>query len=161
MDINTESIAAIRTESVVAFFQNNATRNMTKIPGVNKPVKFWIYWNISSEFPRIGFATIKAINIDITTADLPMWIRFDCDISFFEKDLHTSIVKIVLMLLVIDAKDETIAEINAAKVNKSNTLGYNSIIIVGYAWSVFSRTGNNTAAQIPGKTITNGIKSFK
>ena len=43
IDITTESIAATRTERVVAFFQNKATRNITSIPGVNKPVKFCIY----------------------------------------------------------------------------------------------------------------------
>jgi hypothetical protein len=39
-DIKTDSIAAIRTDIDVAFFQNNATRKITKIPGVNIPVKF-------------------------------------------------------------------------------------------------------------------------
>ena len=42
-DRKSETIAATRTLKVVAFFQNKATKNMTKIPGVKNPVKFWIY----------------------------------------------------------------------------------------------------------------------
>ena len=72
-----------------------------------------------------------AIAIDTITADLPIKIRFDWEISFFENDLQTSIVKIVLILFVMEAKDETIAAIKAAKVRPSNPLGNNSIIIVG------------------------------
>jgi phosphoribosylanthranilate isomerase len=33
-------IAATRTLKVVAFFQNKATKKITKIPGVKNPVKF-------------------------------------------------------------------------------------------------------------------------
>ena len=33
-----DEIAATKTDMVVAFFQNKATRNITKMPGVNKPV---------------------------------------------------------------------------------------------------------------------------
>ena len=69
-------------------------------------------------------------------------------------------VNIVLILFVIDANDETIAAISAAKVRPSNPFGNNDII-VGYAWSDFSKTGNKIAAQIPGNTITNGINNFK
>ena len=36
-DKTTEEMAQ-PTESVVAFLQNNATKNITKIPGVNRPV---------------------------------------------------------------------------------------------------------------------------
>jgi hypothetical protein len=43
-----------------------------------------------------------------------------------------SIVNMVLMLFVIDAKDETIAAISAAKVSPSNPFG-NNYIIIGYA----------------------------
>ena len=35
--------AALSTDNVVAFGQNRATKNITKIPGVKNPVKFWIY----------------------------------------------------------------------------------------------------------------------
>ena len=42
-DRKSETIAATRTLKVVAFFQNNATKNITKIPGVKNPVKFWMY----------------------------------------------------------------------------------------------------------------------
>ena len=37
---NSEAIAATKTERLVAFFQNRATKNITNIPGVKKPVKF-------------------------------------------------------------------------------------------------------------------------
>ncbi len=87
-DITTDRIAATKTERVVAFFQNKATKNITKIPGVNNPVKFWIYWNIWSEFPRIGFAITKAINIDPTTELLPILINEDWDISFLENGIY-------------------------------------------------------------------------
>ena len=50
-------------EVVVAFFQNKATRNITSIPGVNKPVKFCIYWKISSEFPKMGFAMTRGSDV--------------------------------------------------------------------------------------------------
>jgi hypothetical protein len=33
-------IAATKTLKVVAFFQNKATKKITKIPGVKNPVKF-------------------------------------------------------------------------------------------------------------------------
>ena len=39
-DKTSEVIAATSTPSVVAFFQNSATKNITKIPGVKNPVKF-------------------------------------------------------------------------------------------------------------------------
>ena len=35
-----DMIAATKTLKVVAFFQNKATRKITKIPGVKNPVKF-------------------------------------------------------------------------------------------------------------------------
>jgi hypothetical protein len=35
-----DDMAATSTDRVVAFFQNKATKNITNIPGVNKPVKF-------------------------------------------------------------------------------------------------------------------------
>ena len=43
MERTKDEIAATRTDMVVAFFQNKATRNITKIPGVNKAVYCWIY----------------------------------------------------------------------------------------------------------------------
>jgi hypothetical protein len=64
------------------------------------------------------------------------------------------------MLLVIDANEETIAAISAAKVNPSKPLGSNDIII-GYALSLVSNKGNNTAAHMPGRTITSGIIIFR
>ena len=66
----------------------------------------------------------------------------------------------MLILLVIDAKEETIAAIHAAKVNPNNPLGSKDIII-GYALSLVSSNGNRTAAHIPGRTITSGIIIFK
>ena len=42
-DRKSETMAATITLKVVAFFQNNATKNITKIPGVKNPVKFWMY----------------------------------------------------------------------------------------------------------------------
>ena len=51
-----------------------------------------------------------------------------------------SIVKIVLTLFVIDAKEETIAATKAANVNPKIPFGSNDIII-GYAWSDFSSVG--------------------
>ena len=35
-----EDIAATNVDKVVALFQNNATKNITTIPGVKYPVKF-------------------------------------------------------------------------------------------------------------------------
>ena len=35
-----DMIAATKTLKVVAFFQNKATKKITKIPGVKNPVKF-------------------------------------------------------------------------------------------------------------------------
>ena len=69
-------------------------------------------------------------------------------------------VKIVLILFVIEASEEIIAAINAAKVNPNKPFG-NSDIIIGYAWSDLSREGKMTAAQIPGNTTTKGINNFK
>ena len=66
----------------------------------------------------------------------------------------------MLILLVIEARDETMAAISAAKVNPSNPWGSKDIII-GYALSLVSSNGNRTAAHIPGRTITSGIISFK
>ena len=40
MDKIREAKAATNTERLVAFFQNNATRNITRMPGVKNPVKF-------------------------------------------------------------------------------------------------------------------------
>ena len=65
----------------------------------------------------------------------------------------------VLILFVIDAKEETIAAINAAKVSPNKPFGKSSSIILGYAISESSIGifGNKYAAHIPGKTITKGI----
>ena len=41
--------AAISTDIDVAFFQNNATKKITTIPGEKYPVKFCIYWKIDSK----------------------------------------------------------------------------------------------------------------
>ena len=71
-----------------------------------------------------------------------------------------SMVKIVLTLFVIEAKEETIAATSAAKVKPSNPLG-NKDIIIGYAWSDFSSVGYITAAHIPGRTTTNGINNLR
>ncbi len=43
IDKTNEDIAATKVDKVVALFQNNATKNITNIPGVNKPVKFCMY----------------------------------------------------------------------------------------------------------------------
>ena len=64
--------------------------------------------------------------------NLPTLSKVCCDGSFFEKFLNMSIVKIVLTLLVIDASEDTIAAINAAKVNPSSPFGSN-VIMLGYA----------------------------
>ena len=48
-DKTNEDIAATNVDRVVALFQNKATKNITNIPGVKRPVKFWIYWNIESK----------------------------------------------------------------------------------------------------------------
>ena len=38
MDRTKEEIAATRTDMVVAFFQKSATKKMTRMPGVKRPV---------------------------------------------------------------------------------------------------------------------------
>ena len=43
MDKIKEANAATKTERLVAFFQNRATRKITKMPGVKNPVKFCMY----------------------------------------------------------------------------------------------------------------------
>jgi hypothetical protein len=43
IDKTNEDIAATNVDRVVALFQNNATKNITNIPGVNSPVKFCMY----------------------------------------------------------------------------------------------------------------------
>ena len=45
---------------------------MTKIPGVKKPVKFWIYWNADSRLPNRGVAENTAITKATTDVDLPI-----------------------------------------------------------------------------------------
>ena len=52
--------------------------------------------------------------------------------EFALKLLYTSIVKIVLMLFVMDANEDTIAATKAAKVKPRRPLG-SKVIIVGYA----------------------------
>ena len=84
---------------------------------------------IESKLPNNGFATITAINKDSTTAFLPVLISFDSDIWLFENLRYISIVKIVLILLVIDARDETMAAIRAANVRPNNPLGRSDIIV--------------------------------
>ena len=116
-------------DRVVALFQNNATKNITNIPGVNSPVKFCMYWKMESKLPRRGFATTTAINKEMTTAFLPIAINLDSETWFFENFRYISIVKMVLMLFVIDAKEETIAAIKAAKVKPSNPFGRRDIIV--------------------------------
>lgn len=75
-----EKIAATRTDIVVAFFQNNAAKKMTKIPGVNKPVKFWMYWNNDWKLSSNG-ATNTAINKPPITAILPTFIKLAWETS--------------------------------------------------------------------------------
>ena len=128
-DKTNEDIAATNVDRVVALFQNKATKNITNIPGVNKPVKFCIYWNIESKLPKSGFATITATNKERTTVFLPMLINLDSETWFLENFLYISIVKIVLILFVIDANEETIAAIKAAKVNPNKPLGKSDIIV--------------------------------
>ena len=85
-----------------------------------------------SKLPKRGFATNAAIKIEETAVNLPTFIKLACDGSFLEKFLNTSIVKMVLTLLVIEANEDTIAAISAAKVNPSNPFG-RSVIMLGYA----------------------------
>ena len=82
-----EDIAATNVDRVVALFQNKATRNITKIPGVKRPVKFWIYWNIESKLPKSGFATATAINRETITVFRPILINFDSETWFLENFL--------------------------------------------------------------------------
>ena len=77
-------------------------------------------------------ATIAAIKIEATAVNLPTLSKLACDGSCCEKFLNISIVKIVLTLLVIDASEDTIAAIKAAKVNPSSPFG-RSVIMLGYA----------------------------
>ena len=78
-DKTTDAMAAVRTERAVAFFQNKATKNITKIPGVKRPVNSCMYWNILSKLPRRGFATNAAITTESSAEDLPIFNNVDCD----------------------------------------------------------------------------------
>ena len=88
-----------------------------------------MYWKIDSKLPRRGFAINVAMISDTTTVILPTFIRLNWDTSLPLKYLYMSIVNIVLMLLLIDANDETIAAINAAKVKPRSPLGNKDIIV--------------------------------
>ena len=72
------------------------------------------------------------INNEKITVFLPILINLDSEILFLENFLYISMVKIVLMLFVIEASDDTIAAIRAAKVKPNNPLGSKDIM-VGYA----------------------------
>jgi hypothetical protein len=66
--------------------------------------------------PNKGCAQKTAITRAIQEVFLPIVTSFFSDGWVFAKDLYTSIVKMVLILLVMDAKDEIIAATKAAKV---------------------------------------------
>ena len=77
--------AGTKTDIVVAFFQNNATKNITRIPGVKKPVNSCMYWNADSKLPRRGWAQNTAIVNDINATFLPILISFLWEASVFVK----------------------------------------------------------------------------
>ena len=69
----------LSTDNVVALGQNKATKNITKMPGVKNPVKFWIYWNADSKLPKRGVAENTAITKATTEVDLPILTNFVFD----------------------------------------------------------------------------------
>ena len=63
--------------------------------------------------------------------------------------LYTSIVKMVEMLFIIEASDDTIAAIRAANTSPAKPVG-RSFITSGYALSGGDRSGARMTAAIPG-----------
>ena len=96
---------------------------MATMPGVKKPVNSWMYWKAWSKPPSRGLATIIAISMAENATTRPIVTRCFCEVSSGLKCRYMSIVKMVEMLLVIEASDETIAAISAANTRPLRPIG--------------------------------------
>ena len=67
------TVASIDTIAAVAVVraQNRPSRKITQMPGVTKPVKFWMYWKAWPKLPRSGFVMRIAMTIDTTATMRP------------------------------------------------------------------------------------------
>src|SRR3954469_9252257 len=109
------TVASIDTIAAVAVVraQNKPSRKITQMPGVTKPVKFWMYWKAWLKLPSSRFVMRIAMTIDTIATMRPMVTSFFCSV-FGRAARYRSIVKMVAIELILEPVDATIAATSAA-----------------------------------------------
>src|SRR3954471_7104243 len=132
------TVAIMDTIAAVAVVraQNRPSRKITQIPGVTKPVKFWMYWKPWPKLLKNGFVMMTAMITDTIATMRPTITSFFCSV-FGRAARYRSIVKMVAIELILEPVDATIAATSAA--NTTPLMPVGSIAMrLGYAWSVCS-----------------------
>src|SRR5688500_16267292 len=99
-------MAATMAAIAVVRAQNSPSRKITQIPGVTKPVKFWMYWKHCEKLLRKGLVMVMAMTMDRTAAMRPTVTSFFCAVSGFQAR-YRSMVKMVAMELIFEPVDAT------------------------------------------------------
>src|SRR5688500_10205930 len=88
--------------------QNRPSRKITQMPGVTKPVKFWMYWKPWPKLLRKGLVMMMAMTIEATATMRPTVTSFFCSVLGFHAR-NKSMVAMVAIELIFDPVDATMA----------------------------------------------------